>query len=124
MENIENSNIPLNLTYLKEMVGDNAEFIIEILDVFTDQTPIFMKDMETALAIEDWAKVGDMAHKIKPTLTYIGRDDLKDYAHDLEYKARNLISLESLPYQVALFKQYLEEVYEQIFKTKAILLAN
>jgi len=75
----QKNNEPLDLSYLKDMSGDSAEFIIEMLDMFKAQTPIYMTELEQALADKDWSKVSAAAHKIKPTFSYVGREDAKDH---------------------------------------------
>jgi transcription termination factor Rho len=39
------NNQPLDLSYLREMSGDSADFMIEMLDVFQKQTPIYIDDL-------------------------------------------------------------------------------
>lgn len=114
----------LDLSYLREMVGHNPEFIIEILDVFVEQTPIYIAELDLALDAENWVKVGDSVHKIKPTFSYIGRNDLKDFAQLIETNAREGKSVEEIPALVKQLKDDILIVYEQIKETKEILLAS
>jgi transcription termination factor Rho len=52
MINLEKNNLPLDLSYLKDMSGDSAEFMIEMIDMFKQQTPIYMADMNSQEAME------------------------------------------------------------------------
>ena len=63
---------PLDLTYLRDMSGNSIEFMIEMIDMFKQQTPLYMDDLEQALFERNWAKVSSFAHKIKPTLDLLG----------------------------------------------------
>lgn len=81
--------MPLDLSYLKEMTGDSAEFIIEMIDVFKEQTPIYMMELQQALEAKDWIALSNCAHKIKPTFAYLGRGDAKDHMQMIEHAARS-----------------------------------
>ena len=83
-----NDNHPLDLSYLIGMVGHNPDFMIEIFDTFIEQTPVYLAELDGALALKNWEEVGDCAHKIKPTFSYIGRDDVKDFVQEIEHNAR------------------------------------
>ena len=82
------NNEPLDLSYLREMSGDNAEFIIEMIDVFKEQTPLYMADLQDAVSKRDWMRVSGCAHKIKPTFAYLGREDAKEHMQNIEHAAR------------------------------------
>lgn len=111
-------NHPLDLSYLTEMVGHNPEFMIEVFDMFIEQTPFYMAELENALSDENWDELGNSAHKIKPTFSYIGRDDIKDFVQSIEHNARNRLYLEQIPFDVDRLKALLDHVYIQIEEVK------
>ncbi|RZK42552.1 MAG: Hpt domain-containing protein [Pedobacter sp.] len=115
------NNQPLDLSYLREMSGDSSEFMIEMLDVFLKQTPIYMADLERAVLLEDWKATSECAHKIKPTFYYVGREDAKEHMQQLERNARELIDLESIPKDFEEAKQFVEVLYLQLAQAKAKL---
>ena len=82
------NNEPLDLSYLREMTGDSTEFIIEMIDVFKEQTPLYIAELQQALDAKDWARLANCAHKIKPTFAYLGREDAKDHMQLIEHGAR------------------------------------
>jgi len=82
------NNEPLDLSYLREMTGDSAEFIIEMIDVFKEQTPLYIAELQQSLNEKDWARLSSCAHKIKPTFAYLGREDAKDHMQMIEQAAR------------------------------------
>jgi HPt (histidine-containing phosphotransfer) domain-containing protein len=81
-------NHPIDLSYLIEMLGNNRTFIIEFFDTFSEQTPLYLEELDTALIKHDWERVADCAHKIKPTFGYFGRNDIRDLVQDIELSAR------------------------------------
>ena len=112
-------NHPLDLSYLTEMVGHNPEFMIEVFDTFIEQTPIYLAELEAALLVRNWLKVSNGAHKIKPTFSYIGRNDVKDFVNSIENNARNLLAIEQIPGDVQRLKELLNGIYAQLEVAKA-----
>lgn len=107
-------NHPLDLSYLTEMVGHDPECMIEVFKTFIKQTPVYMAEIENALSIKNWKKVSDCVHKIKPTLTYVGRNDVKDFVHSIETSAKKEEDLDSIPERIANLNLLLKEIYVQI----------
>lgn len=116
------NNQPLDLSYLREMSGDSSDFMIEMLDAFLKQTPIYMADLERAIAAEDWKATSECAHKIKPTFYYVGRDDVKEHMQVMERNARELIDLQNIPSDFAAANKFVEILYKQLEEAKAELL--
>ena len=116
------NNQPLDLSYLREMSGDSTDFMVEMLDAFQKQTPLYMADLETAIALEDWKATSECAHKIKPTFYYVGREDARDHMQIMERNARELIDLQNIPNHFAEAQEFVEILYRQLEEAKAELL--
>jgi PAS domain S-box-containing protein len=69
-----------DLNYLKNVSGDNKEFIREMVQTFVQSVPETLNTMEKAKAISDWNKVARVAHQLKPSLTLLGIHQLKESA--------------------------------------------
>ena len=121
MINPQKNNEPLDLSYLKDMSGDSAEFIIEMIDLFKTQTPAYVAELKKAVENQDWPNVAANAHKIKPTLSYVGRDDAKDFMQTIEHNARDLKNLESMPAALKEVIEFAEVLYRQLDESKAEL---
>jgi len=118
MINIEKNSEPLDLSYLKDMCGDNAEFIIEMIDLFKVQTPVYIAELLQAAEEKDWTKVAASAHKVKPTFVYVGREDARDFMQTIENNARELTNLDSLPEDCAEIASFTEVLYKQLDSTR------
>jgi len=118
MINEEKNRVPLDLSYLREMSGDSIEFMIEMLDMFQQQTPIYLSELEQALAQKDWPKVSSCAHKMKPTFAYVGRDDAKDHLQMMELNAREQKDVELLPVAFAELNDFIQVLNKQLDATK------
>ncbi|TCC91990.1 Hpt domain-containing protein [Pedobacter frigiditerrae] len=105
---------PLDLSYLRDMSGDSAEFMIEMLDAFQKQTPIYMEDLENAIEAENWKATSECAHKMKPTFYYVGREDVRDHMQEIERNARELKDIENIPTAFAEAKNFVEILYKQL----------
>ncbi len=112
---------PLDLSYLRDMSGDSAEFMIEMLEAFQKQTPIYMADLEKAVAAEDWKATSECAHKMKPTFYYVGREDVRNHMQEIERNARELKDIEGIPAAFEEAKAFVEILYKQLDEAKAVL---
>jgi HPt (histidine-containing phosphotransfer) domain-containing protein len=115
------NNEPLNLSYLKEMSGDSPDFMIEMLEAFLKQTPLYMADLAQAIANEDWKATSAFAHKIKPTFYYVGREDAKEHMQVIERNARELTNIESIPADFAEAQAFVDRLYIQLEEAREML---
>jgi HPt (histidine-containing phosphotransfer) domain-containing protein len=83
-----NKSFEIDMSYLSDIAGGSEEFMIEMIDIFIEQTPLYFEQLEEAVNSRDWKAVGDVAHKIKPTLAFMGIEEAKDIMADIERKAR------------------------------------
>ncbi|MXV15384.1 Hpt domain-containing protein [Hufsiella ginkgonis] len=78
----------LDLSYLNDISGGNVEFMVEMIDIFLEQTPIYFQQLSEAIQESDWKQVAEAAHKIKPTLAFMGVDHAREEMQVLEKNAR------------------------------------
>lgn len=121
MINETKNNQPLDLSYLREMSGDSNDFMIEMLEAFQKQTPIYMDDLEKAVDARDWKATSECAHKMKPTFFYIGRVDVRDHMQEIETNARELKAIETIPSAFNQAKEFVPILYQQLAEAKAEL---
>lgn len=121
MINEEKNNLPLDLSYLRDMSGDSAEFMIEMIDMFKLQTPLYITDLEQAIQAKDWEKTAGYAHKIKPTLSYVGREDARGYLQQMENNAREQKDLDQMPEAYKKLNDFVQILYRQLDEAKAEL---
>ncbi|MBY0543043.1 MAG: Hpt domain-containing protein [Sphingobacteriaceae bacterium] len=115
------NNQPLDLSYLREMSGDSADFMIEMLDVFQKQTPIYIDDLEKAIDARNWKATSECAHKMKPTFFYVGRVDVRDHMQEIETNARELKDIENIPNSFNEVKEFVSILYQQLADAKTEL---
>jgi len=111
----------LDLSYLREMSGDSAEFMIEMLDTLVEQIPLYIEDLQKAVDAQDWKAVSEFAHKVKPTFYYVGREDIRDYVQLIERNAKEGVNIAVIPSALAEIKQEFDVILTQVAKSKAEL---
>ena len=121
MIDVNKNNEPLDLTYLKEMAGDSPEFIIEMIDLFKTQTPIYLSELEDAISQKDWEKIASSAHKMKPTFTYVGREDVKNHLQEMEQGGRDKTDMQQLADAFEEIRLFINTLYAQLDDAKADL---
>ncbi len=100
-ENIANENGQhIDLTYLINVSEGSNEFVEEMIDCFLTQTPEMLEDLKKYLNEKKWVELGGVAHKMKPTINFIGLHSIKDIVKTVEHDASEQINLDSLPYLV------------------------
>lgn len=77
-----------DLSYLEELSGGNRDFMREIIDMFVMQTPGDLQQLEDFIVQGDWQQAANQAHRIKPTLNYVGANALREEVQQLEKNAR------------------------------------
>jgi PAS domain S-box-containing protein len=81
-ETIQNNLV--NLSALKEIAGGNKEFIKKMILLFIDDTPQQIDFIKDSLINNDLSKINAIAHKLKPSLAYLGHTSLKITAQNIE----------------------------------------
>lgn len=69
---VDLTNLDLDLSLLQEIADGSDEFIIESIDMFLQQTPVSLKDVNDAFENTDWPGAASAAHKMKATLGFFG----------------------------------------------------
>ena len=104
-----------DLAYLRNISGNNHEFIKEMLQTFVQSIPNSLTEMEEALTLSDFIKISRVAHQIKPSMTLLGINELKDSAMHIEELAKGTTS-PSLELQLSVmeFSQACREVINDL----------
>ncbi|MES2836463.1 MAG: Hpt domain-containing protein [Bacteroidota bacterium] len=121
-QNYSNKLKRIDLSYLKDFAnGDNA-FIVEMIDAFASQTPEELNLISSALENKNWKTVRAVAHKMKPSITFMGISELKEVVVlILEYSSKE-ISLELIPELVNKFKTICNEAIKELEIEKKLYL--
>lgn len=109
-------NETIDLSYLKKMSNNDKEFVDEIINSFVLNTPKAIKEIKSYLNSENWIKMEEQVHKIKPTLTMIGMPLARESAVEIEILTRSQSDIETLKRLVQKFCASLESALDQFKK--------
>ncbi len=76
-----------DLTYLKGLSKGDNEFVKNMISIFIKQTPAAIQKMEADLSNKDWGSLKAVAHKMKPSFSFVGITTLKDKIESIEDNA-------------------------------------
>ena len=79
----------VDLTYIREMAGDSQDIIKEMINIFLDQLPEFLEEMNGCHSREDWHNLGMIAHKAKSSVAIMGMHKEADDLKTLELLAKD-----------------------------------
>jgi HPt (histidine-containing phosphotransfer) domain-containing protein len=82
------SNPEPDLSFLYEIADGSDEFIVESIDMFSQQTPQLLVEIEKGIDDQNWVVVGAAAHKLKPNLGFFGMHTLQQMMGDIEHSAK------------------------------------
>ena len=108
----------IDLSYLRDVSSGSNEFMIEMIELFLEQTPAYFEQLRQFINEENWPRVAEIAHKIKPTLAFMGADGAKDNMAEIEINARNLTNVESISPAFKSLNEFSEELFIKLTEVK------
>ncbi len=120
----EENNIVIDLSYLKEVASDNTEFMVEMIDIFLAQTPEYVQLLSKAVETKDWGKIAEMAHKIKPTLAFMGVNEARDKMATIESRARDKEDYEGILNDYSNLREDFDMIFIKLADKRKELLAE
>ena len=110
----------IDLTQLKLASRGNQQFVKKMLMLFTSIAPKSIDSLNRCIQNEDWVRLSDVAHSIKPTIDTLNIVSLKKSIRIIEKKSKNkedLSEVISLTNDVVeTLKKALPEAEEEISK--------
>jgi len=98
-KNKKNPEIDVDLSYLSDVASGSTEFMIDMINIFLEQTPNYIAQLGVAIKDKNWPLVANIAHKIKPTLAFMGVVSTRDDMEEIEENARSLKNLEEIEHK-------------------------
>lgn len=78
-----------DLNYLKSLSPDNPQFMVEIIQLFLKQVPLFVEELKKHQSNSDWAGLQFNAHKIGSHFDCLGiQQEYRDVARKIEEFAK------------------------------------
>ncbi len=110
----------VNLHYLKEISDNDRAFMLDMIGSFIDQNPGDIEKLKSAIARKDWEEVAYVAHKIKPSISFMGIDILKSVVLDIERYAKKHEG-DAIPRLVEKLENICQKAYQELKHEQAKL---
>ncbi|HEY8403500.1 MAG TPA: Hpt domain-containing protein [Flavobacteriales bacterium] len=103
-----------DLSYLNQVFQGNREMINNIINLFIQQVPDYIQEMEECVRKNEPLSLHPLAHKAKSSISMLGIRDMETDILQIEQDSKHLRNLDRLPTLVANVKRNYQEVFEQL----------
>jgi PAS domain S-box-containing protein len=103
-----------DLTYLKELSRGSNKFMVEMISLFISQTPEALSGLEKHFKNKDWKGLHAVAHKMKPSVSFVGLKEIEKEVKLVQDYAANETNLEELPPLIQKIKKVCEEAIREL----------
>ncbi len=86
-----------NLSTIEEISHGNDAFVKKMLQLFIDTMPPALNELRSHYSTGNWAGLGAIAHKIKPSIDTMGIELLREEIREVERCGKEASNLESVP---------------------------
>lgn len=93
----ENSGKCIDLSFLISMTGGNKERMSKYINLFLQNAPGLVKQMEDQLQQQDWASMKSTVHTLKSQFSYMGMAEAQALALQVERNTDEKTNLDSIP---------------------------
>lgn len=108
----------ISLAYLHDIADGSNEFMVEMIDIFLNQTPAYLNQIEQAILEKDWLTVAEISHKVRPTFAFIGVKEAIDVMASIENYARSGTNLEKVAEEFNQFKPMSAELFDRLIQIR------
>lgn len=106
----------IDLTYLREYSDNDIDFIRDMIELYLENIPESLESIENSLKAQEYAEIASSAHKIKPSMIFMGLSSAKDLCIEIENLAKNQPFSEELGDKIKSLKAICDESYGQLRK--------
>lgn len=79
----------IDLSYLVALCDGDDDFMTTIIASFVEEMPETLRLIQQKLQEGDWEAVGQLAHKMKPSVQFVGMGDTLEKTKTIELECRN-----------------------------------
>lgn len=112
--NTSNHGQLFDLSYLNQVFQGNQEMIHNIIQLFLEQVPQYIEEMEDCVVRNDLISLHPLAHKAKSSIAMLGLRSMEKRIVEIETNSKQHHNLEGLPSLVHEVKSECNLVNEQL----------
>ena len=102
------------LDKIKEMADGDEDFILAVINVFLEEVPTDLEQLEQAVQEQNFDQVYKMAHKIKPNVDLMGMEDTRANALALETLGKNMANMDQIERKFPQLKKDILQVISEL----------
>ncbi|GAB4035886.1 PAS domain S-box protein [Spirosoma gilvum] len=103
-----------DLTELRSIAQGDEEFVSEMVTMFIDLAPAGLNEIKTAYQANDFKKVGQVAHRLHPSVATLGIHSLTDVLKDMDKNAETYQASQQLENLISKLDEVITEVVSQL----------
>lgn len=111
---LQTSTMRYDLSYLNQVFQGNKEMVNNIINLFLQQVPGYITEMEECVRKNEPMSLHPLAHKAKSSISMLGIKDMEGDILKIEQDSKNLRNLDGLPALVSQVKANCQIVYSQL----------
>lgn len=111
---IQTTTARYDLSYLNQVFQGNREMINNIITLFLQQVPEYIREMEECVRKNEPLSLHPLAHKAKSSVSMLGIKDMESDILQIEQDSKHLRNLDGLPRLVDRVKDNCQIVYRQL----------
>lgn len=100
-----NNGVFFDLSYLNQVFQGNKVLINQIIQLFLDQVPGYISEMEDTAAKGKLNELHPLAHKAKSSIAMLGMRQLEQLVLQIEFNSKNNRDLERIPGMITQLKE-------------------
>lgn len=109
-----NTKINLNLAYLINVSNNDPVFLKEMLDTMSASIPRSLSELDNAYKQKAWKEVARIAHSLKPSMNFLGLQELRNDAVIIEEWSKNQKNLDKIKEKIIRFTSGCEIAVKKI----------
>ncbi len=107
-----------DLSYLERISDGDQDFKIDMIDTFLDTSSTYIFEMKASLEINNWKKIGDIAHSLKPSFTLMGMDENKKLIQEIEFAGRKADNIQLIPVLIDQLEKIISKAHQELLIEK------
>ncbi len=104
----------IDLSYLEGICDGDQQFIAEMVRSFIKDIPKILEEMLHHKKAKEWVEVGKLAHKLKPSVQFMGIGSIELDVKTLETECKNGINLSKAPERVDLLVNVISKAISEL----------
>lgn len=111
---LQTSTVRYDLSYLNQVFQGNREMINNIINLFLQQVPEYIREMEECVRKNEPLSLHPLAHKAKSSVSMLGIKEMETDILQIEQDSKHLRNLDGLPKLVTRVKDNCQIVYGEL----------